>query len=187
MVPSRKSTRAAPKARLLLLAGRAIIGFALDLAAPGVLSFWFCLRFDRYNVGSRTTVMVSRGRLIAARVREKPHFGRPVFTKKTWSLHLDFGDDWDFRGSGSFRTIWEFADLYYGTDTDTLQNLSYLYIPVWTGVTALACLLTLGYLIVRILRSAPLRVGRCSVCGYDMRATPSRCPECGAVSPVDNV
>jgi hypothetical protein len=43
-----------------------------------------------------------------------------------------------------------------------------------TGIWAIA-------LVGRRQRSARASQGRCLTCGYDIRATPDRCPECGAV------
>jgi hypothetical protein len=38
-----------------------------------------------------------------------------------------------------------------------------------------------GILLLWLRRQVAPRVGMCAACGYDLRATPMRCPECGAV------
>lgn len=60
-----------------------------------------------------------------------------------------------------------------------------VFLPL--GVIALALALLpaarVGGALVRMQRRRRRvsQVGRCAVCGYDLRATPERCPECGAV------
>jgi hypothetical protein len=44
---------------------------------------------------------------------------------------------------------------------------------------ALSMVLPTAWLVVRVHRRRVKRAGHCDDCGYDLRATPERCPECG--------
>jgi hypothetical protein len=52
--------------------------------------------------------------------------------------------------------------------------------PAWPAAVALA-LLPLLWLVQTTRRRRRVRMGCCLTCGYDLRATPERCPECGAL------
>ena len=53
-----------------------------------------------------------------------------------------------------------------------------LSIPWWSVCLATAAILARRLLKLRQLIGAP---GLCTTCGYDLRATPDRCPECGII------
>ena len=53
--------------------------------------------------------------------------------------------------------------------------------PAWLAVLVFAIPPGL-WLLRRLRRRRTVGEGRCAVCGYDLRATPERCPECGTMS-----
>ena len=72
-----------------------------------------------------------------------------------------------------------------GLPTDPWEGTIWFVVPWWLiCVTfALPPLCALGVYLTRLRAIQP---GHCRVCGYDLRATPGRCPECGAEArPVD--
>lgn len=53
-----------------------------------------------------------------------------------------------------------------------------VYVPHWLAVV-LAAALPAAHVTITWRRRRRQRPGHCAECGYDMRATPRRCPECG--------
>lgn len=75
------------------------------------------------------------------------------------------------------KPAWSFAGFALAHFDFGGMQATELHVPFW--VLVLSTGVTPAVYVVRRLR-APLRLGTCRQCGYDLRATPTRCPECGA-------
>jgi hypothetical protein len=108
---------------------------------------------------------------------------------------FDFGDRWDMtvRYLGTPSTVWGAGShwrfggfaflqaLAINPDVQIPNSIRIIVVPYWmlllgSGLLPLRCLLIEGL----AMRSCDRRAaGQCGKCGYDLRASAGRCPECG--------
>jgi hypothetical protein len=82
---------------------------------------------------------------------------------------------------------WNRNWLGFGTDAYLDQGFRgwerWIAIPYWSILCTTAAL-PLAHLAAYVKRRRSHQTGFCVQCGYDLRATPERCPECGTAGPV---
>lgn len=66
-----------------------------------------------------------------------------------------------------------------GVPVTWIRQQSRLVIPVWVLALTIPALISFRWLYDCVRRSARRRRGHCVDCGYDLRHSPVRCPECG--------
>jgi hypothetical protein len=111
--------------------------------------------------------------------------------------HLAGWFGWSERPKGQLMPLWYFefehptgfylaADLGFSSRRHVFEGYPYnLWIwrlPTWSLVSAftvLPAIVTFRQVRAARRRRRRDRLGLCPLCGYDLRATPGRCPECG--------
>jgi hypothetical protein len=67
---------------------------------------------------------------------------------------------------------WDKLPSYFG------RTMRFVWCPFWALAGTLALASAMPFLL-RVCRRARFHQGLCQNCGYDLRASPERCPECG--------
>jgi hypothetical protein len=172
------------------------IGLALSAALLMFLLSWRVVTVFHQNAvlagrtGDRVWAHIHRFGLTVARVKGLPDAG----AWEWWSAPAQtagFGMPWIFQGSRfsshdylpGFSTGSGPATMTGGSTPGVVIQASVMTVA-WIWIVLLPLLLTLGllskFIWQRHISARRLRMGLCVHCGYDLRGTPGRCPECGA-------
>lgn len=112
--------------------------------------------------------------------KQAPLGGAGEFTQWNWGRAATWGPIWQTRDERSWlsrRGFYTFNyELFKSFGDERVRGFS---VPAWLPVLALAVLPALWVRKVMVPARRIAR-GRCPSCGYDLRATPERCPECGS-------
>ena len=108
--------------------------------------------------------------------QERPELNGFDETRTTiWSTESIYKREWL-----SFGTAASVQKSYSDDHHYSVVLVRWWYLPLWLP-SALFATPPAVWILRRIRRFRRWRRGLCPACGYDVRATPDRCPECGTV------
>jgi hypothetical protein len=167
---------------LFLLAAAASLVLCLAAAGAWGLSYAAAYSAGRWVGDGVTGCVVSRGTLgLFDRRGNLVPATTPAATPR-WEFDgeppTDLCDVVPLMSGGTRRAV---AGFYAGRGSVYGLSFTLALAPLWSVVAAFAVLpLSAAVSIVRRRRRARrAAAGLCPACGYDLRATPDRCPECG--------
>jgi hypothetical protein len=203
-LPPRAGHRASPVARGRYNVGvrrppRVILSLATVLSSllcVATVVLWVGAQYRRgfaaraIRGGRAWSVEIEHDRLIVMRVTPWP---LPDY--RTWVTYGAHKPHWPAFLTGRNGSDHSFAGIYIASGVGKLwwedvpqpSPVSYVRVDVHYLSLATVTALPAGLVVARRRRARRLssrraRAGLCAACGYDLRATPGRCPECGANS-----
>jgi hypothetical protein len=161
-----------PRPTLLSLCSSVSLLLCIILAALWVRSYWHgdCLIQIRAG-GGCNWIALNDGRLSVAR---DDHF---PYSQSARFLHVPMRPDEQLTPPMLTGRTW-FRAAGFEWIRDQPGGAFKAFVPGWAVFTPMT-LLPLLWLSSRQKRLRRQRAGFCRRCGYDLRATPDRCPECG--------
>jgi hypothetical protein len=148
----------------------AALSLLLCVAAVGVWvkSFWLADSITLRRISPQAGLMEERS-VLSTR-------GRVAFARDQWQIHPGF-----YASPADMQKLVDQAGLSHTSIRPEMRlPLAVRYVvPHWVVPPVFAAL-PMAYLWRRSRDQRRSRTGLCPTCGYDLRASPERCPECGA-------
>ena len=157
------------------------------VVALWVRSYWVSDTWVRDAPGMRMGMGSERGRIASRRVMYTPgtpvQFSGPagyqaVTVTSSATVSVAMPGSWSFAG---FRAMHFHMTAGRPPGPSGMITIDEFTLPLWAPAQ-LAALLPALWLLLWVRRRSRAPAGCCPQCGYDLRATPERCPECGAVA-----
>jgi hypothetical protein len=163
----------------LIFCGLLSLAFAPMLVFLWIRSYRISYGESYFAERSQYSVYTDRGRLVFVSTYCTPEGYPQVNLGHGWSRI------WSLKSSESSADVyyfraWNRRGLGFDTDYEGGDSITKtLFIPLWFPA-GLTLVLPLIWLFQTRRRRRRRNSGMCEACGYDLRASPNSCPECGA-------